>query len=49
LESQEIVGRFSIDQADKIEAVARLDAGCPLLLIGGSVDARCLAGDTLED
>src|SRR5262245_756223 len=44
VESKEIVGGFSIIQADTIEAAAERAKGCPALLTGGSVEVRCLAG-----
>ena len=40
VESKEIVGGFSIVQADTIEAAAELAKGCPALLAGGSVEVR---------
>jgi hypothetical protein len=48
VESKEIVGGFSIVQAETIEAAAELAKGCPALLVGGSVEVRCLAGITLK-
>jgi hypothetical protein len=44
VEAKEIVGGFSIVQADTIDAAAELAKGCPALLTGGSVEVRCLAG-----
>jgi hypothetical protein len=44
VESKEIVGGFSIVQAETIDAAAELAKGCPALLNGGSVEVRCLAG-----
>jgi hypothetical protein len=44
VESKEIVGGFSIVQADTLDAAAALAKGCPALLIGGSVEVRPLAG-----
>jgi hypothetical protein len=44
VESKEIVGGFSIVQADTIDAAAALAKGCPALLTGGSVEVRPLAG-----
>ena len=44
MEAKEIVGGFSIIQADTIDAAAELAKGCPALLTGGSVEIRCLAG-----
>jgi len=40
VESKEIVGGFSIVQADTIEEAAELAKGCPALLTGGSVEVR---------
>jgi hypothetical protein len=44
VESKEIVGGFSIVQADTIDAAAELAKGCPGLLYGGKVEVRTLAG-----
>ena len=44
VEAKEIVGGFSIVQADTIEAAAQLAKGCPGVLIGGTVEVRPLAG-----
>jgi hypothetical protein len=46
VESKEIVGGFSIVQAESIEAAARLAKGCPCVPIGGTVEVRPLAGYT---
>jgi hypothetical protein len=43
VEAKEIVGGFSIVQANTIEAAAELAKGCPALLTGGSVEIRPLA------
>jgi hypothetical protein len=43
-ESKEIVGGFSIVQAESIDAAAELAKGCPGLLRGGKVEVRPLAG-----
>jgi hypothetical protein len=43
VESKEIVGGFSIVQADTIDAAANLAKGCPGLSIGGTVEVRRLA------
>ena len=48
VESKEIVGGFSIIQADTIDAAARLAKGCPGLLVGGAVEVRPLAGYTTK-
>jgi hypothetical protein len=44
VESKEIVGGYSIVQADSIDAAAELAKGCPGLLAGGRVEVRTLAG-----
>jgi hypothetical protein len=44
MESKEIVGGFSIIQADTLDAAAQLAKGCPALLVGGRVEVRPLAG-----
>jgi hypothetical protein len=44
VESKEIVGGFSIVQADNIDAAAQHAKGCPGLLTGGKVEVRTLAG-----
>ena len=44
VESKEIVGGYSIVQADTIDAAAELAKGCPGLLCGGKVEVRPLAG-----
>jgi hypothetical protein len=49
VESKEIVGGFSIVQAETIEAAVQLAKGCPGLLYGGSVEVRRLAGYTAEN
>jgi hypothetical protein len=46
VESKEMVGGFSIVQADSIDAAAQLAKGCPALLVGGRVEVRPLAGYT---
>jgi hypothetical protein len=43
LESKEVVGGFTIVQADTIDAAAKLAKGCPALLIGGTVEVRRLS------
>ena len=48
VESKEVVGGFSIVQADSIDAAAKLAKGCPGLSIGGSVEVRRLAGYTAK-
>jgi hypothetical protein len=44
VESKEIVGGFSIVQAENLDAAAELAKGCPGLLAGGIVEVRPLAG-----
>ena len=48
VESKEVVGGFSIVQADSIDAAGKLAKDCPGLLIGGSVEVRQLAGYTVS-
>ena len=48
IESKELVGGFSIVQADTFDDAVELAASCPVLLFGASVEVRCLAGFTLE-
>jgi hypothetical protein len=43
-ESKELLGGYSIVQADTIDAAAEHAKGCPILLTGGTVEVRCLAG-----
>jgi hypothetical protein len=47
VESKEVLGGFSIVQADTIDAAAKLAKGCPGLLVGGSVEVRPMAGYTI--
>jgi hypothetical protein len=44
VESKDVVGGFSVIQADSLDAAAELAKGCPALLVGGSVEVRALAG-----
>ena len=44
IEIKEIVGGFSIVQADTLDAAAELAKGCPIFLRGGSVEVRPLQG-----
>jgi hypothetical protein len=44
VESKEILGGYSIVQAETIDAAAELAMGCPALLTGGTVEVRPLAG-----
>jgi hypothetical protein len=47
IEVKEIVGGFSIVQADTVGAAAELAKGCPIFLRGGSVEVRPLQGFTM--
>jgi hypothetical protein len=44
VESKEIVGGYSVVKADSIDAAAELAKGCPVLITGGMVEVRVLAG-----
>jgi hypothetical protein len=44
IEVKEIVGGFSIVQADTLDAAAELAQGCPIFQRGGSVEVRPLQG-----
>jgi hypothetical protein len=44
IEVKEVVGGFSIVQADTLDAAADLAKGCPIFLRGGSVEVRPLQG-----
>jgi hypothetical protein len=44
IESKEIVGGFSIIQAETIEAATEFAKGCPVLVRGGTVEVRPLRG-----
>jgi hypothetical protein len=44
VEAKEIVGGYSVVQAETIDAAAELAKGCPALLAGGNVEVRPLAG-----
>jgi hypothetical protein len=48
MEAKEIVGGFSIVQADTLAAAAEIAKGCPVLLRGGTVEVRPLEGFTLQ-
>jgi hypothetical protein len=48
VESKEIVGGFSIVQADTLDAAAQLARGCPGVGIGATVEVRPLAGYTTK-
>lgn len=47
IEAKEIVGGFSIIQAESIDAAAEIAKGCPCLLTGGNVEVRPMEGFTL--
>jgi hypothetical protein len=49
VESKEVVGGYSIIQADTINAAADLAKGCPVLINGGTVEVRALAGYTAKN
>jgi hypothetical protein len=40
IEAKEIVGGFSVVQADTLNAAAEFAKGCPILLSGGTVEVR---------
>ena len=42
IEAKEVVGGFSIVEADTLDAAAELAKGCPVFLRGGSVEVRPL-------
>jgi hypothetical protein len=44
IEVKEIVGGYSMVQADTVDAAAELAKGCPIFLRGGSVEVRPLQG-----
>ena len=48
VEAKEIVGGFTIVQADSIDGAAEIAKGCPCLLTGGRVEVRPLEGFTLN-
>jgi hypothetical protein len=48
VETKEVVGGFSIVQADTLDAAAQLAKGCPAVRIGGTVEVRPLAGYTTK-
>ena len=47
VEAKDVVGGFSIVQAETLDAAAELAKGCPVLLRGGTVEVRPLEGFTL--
>jgi hypothetical protein len=48
VESKEVVGGFSIVEADSLDDAAALAQGCPALLADGTVEVRPLAGFTAK-
>jgi hypothetical protein len=48
VEAKEVVGGYSVVQAETIETAAEIARGCPVLNTGGSVEVRCLAGFTAK-
>jgi hypothetical protein len=48
VETKEIIGGFSIIEAENIDAAAKLTKDCPFLHIGGKIEVRRLAGFTTE-
>jgi hypothetical protein len=46
MESKEVLGGFSIIEAETLNAAAKHAKGCPALLNGGRVEVRRLAGYT---
>ncbi len=44
IEAKELVGGYSILQADDIDQACELAKGCPILAAGGNVEVRPLAG-----
>ncbi|HEX4591126.1 MAG TPA: YciI family protein [Gemmataceae bacterium] len=47
MESKEVLGGYSVVQAESITAAAQLARGCPGLSLGGIVEVRPLAGYTV--
>jgi hypothetical protein len=47
-ESKEVIGGFSIVQADTLDDAAELAKGCPVLLVGGTVEVGPLEGFTMN-
>ena len=44
VEAKEVVGGYSVVEAETIEKASELAKGCPALLYGGAVEVRRLAG-----
>jgi hypothetical protein len=40
VESKEVVGGYAIVEAETLDAAAEFATGCPILLLGGSVEVR---------
>ncbi len=47
IEAKELIGGFSIVQADTLDSAAQLAKGCPIYQRGGSVEVRPLQGLTI--
>lgn len=47
-ESKEVIGGFSVVQAETLDNAAELAKGCPALLFGGTVEIGPLEGFTLS-
>jgi hypothetical protein len=48
VETKDIVGGFSIVQADTLDGAAELAKGCPMLTTGGTVEVRPLEGFSVQ-
>jgi len=48
VETKEVVGGFSIVEAESFETAAALAEGCPVLLTDGSVEVRQMMGYTFK-
>ena len=48
VESKEVVGGYTLIQADTIEAATKIAEGCPALRFGASVEVRPLAGFSVD-
>lgn len=44
VESKEVLGGYSVVEAESVDAAAKLAKGCPGLALGGKVEVRRLAG-----
>lgn len=47
-EAKEVIGGFSIVQADALDDAAEFARGCPVLLVGGTVEVGPLEGFTMK-